>query len=280
MQLTMRSALFVPGNRPERFAKALSAGADAVIIDLEDAVEESAKAQARKHIAQFAAEMGNAQGVSAEASPGFMVRSNAADTAWFEDDMALCRAHEAITAVVLPKAESVAQVQRVRDLTGKPVIPIVESAKGVLALESLAMAKGVQRLAFGYLDLMLDTGTRPDTAGARVLLDHVRCRIILASAASGIQPPLDGVHPDFRDTETVANIATTVRDMGFAGVLCIHPSQVATVHAAFTPSTGEREWAQRVVSEFDRTGSAAFQIDGKMVDAPVIERARRILAAV
>lgn len=270
MQQTLRSALFVPGNRPERYAKALAAGADVVIIDLEDAVQPDAKEAAREHIASFAAENPDAR---------FLVRSNAADTPWFEADMALCRAHAAISGVVLPKAESAGQLARVRELTGKPVIPIVESAKGVLALEALATADGVERLAFGYLDLMLDTGTRPDTPGARLLLDHIRCRMLLSSAAAGIQAPIDGVHPDFRDTETLSNIAVQVRDMGFAGVLCIHPAQVTVVHAAFAPSEEECEWARRVVAEFERTGSAAFQVDGKMVDAPVVERARRVLAS-
>lgn len=270
MQDPMRSALFVPGSRPERFAKAMAAGADAVIIDLEDAVEADAKQAAREHVARYA-----------QANPGqrFLLRCNGADTPWFDADLELCRAHDAIAGVVVPKAETAQQLQRARAATGKPLIPIVESARGVLALDALAAAEGVERLAFGYLDLMLDTGTRPETHGARLLLDHVRCRILLCSAAAGIRPPLDGVHPDFRDIESVSNIAIQVRDMGFDGVLCIHPTQVAAVHAAFAPSDDEREWAQRVLAEFERTGSSAFQIDGKMVDAPVIERARRILAA-
>ena len=267
----MRTALFVPGNRPERFSKALDAGADAVIIDLEDAVQADAKPAARDHISGFSPD---------PSATRFLVRSNAADTPWFEGDMALCREHPAIEGVVLPKAESAEQVERVQELTGKPIIPIVESAKGVLALDEIARAPGVRRLAFGYLDLMLDTGTRPDTPGARILLDHIRCRMLLSSAAAGIQAPLDGVHPDFRDTETLSSIAIHVRDMGFAGVLCIHPAQVAVVHAAFAPSAQEQAWARRVVEEHERTGSAAFQLDGAMVDAPVIERARRILASV
>ncbi|NYT24815.1 CoA ester lyase [Alcaligenaceae bacterium] len=271
MQQTMRAALFVPGNRPERFAKALAAGADAVIIDLEDAVQVDAKEAAREHIAQFAAE--NPQ-------QRFWVRVNAADTPWFEADLALCRAHDGIVGVVLPKAETAAQLQRVRELAGKPALPIVESARGVLNLEELAAAEGVDRLAFGYLDLMLDTGTRPDTPGARLLLDHIRCRMLLCSTVAGIKPPIDGVHPDFRDTQALSSVAIQVRDMGFAGVLCIHPAQVSVVHSAFAPSAQEREWAQRVVAEFERTGSAAFQLDGAMIDAPVIERAKRLLAAV
>lgn len=271
MKTTMRSALFVPGNRPERFAKALAVGADAVIIDLEDAVQADAKDMARVHIAEFAA---GADGHH------FLVRSNGADTPWFDADMALCRELPAIRGVVLPKAESAEQVRRAWEGSGKPVIPIVESAKGVQALDALAQAQGVERLAFGYLDLMLDTGTRPDTAGARLLLNHIRCHMLLSSAAAGIGAPLDGVHPDFRDTETLSGIATQVRDMGFAGLLCIHPTQVAVVHNAFAPSDQERAWARRVMDEYERTGSAAFQVDGKMVDAPVIERARRILETV
>ena len=268
MNPDLRSALFVPGNRPERFAKALAAGAGVVIIDLEDAVAADAKQEARQHIEQFASEHPDAR---------YMVRVNAVGTEWFEADIDLCRAHPSIHGVVLPKAESAQQVQRVRQHTGKPVLPIVESARGVQALDELARAQGVDRLAFGYLDLMLDTGTHPDTAGARILLDHVRCRMVLASAAAGIGAPLDGVHPDFRDTATLSNIAIQVRDMGFAGVLCIHPAQVTVVHAAFAATEEEREWAQRVLAEHERTGSAAFQIDGQMVDMPVIERARRIL---
>ncbi|NGR09269.1 CoA ester lyase [bacterium SGD-2] len=269
LQPVLRTALFVPGSRADRYAKALAAGADAVIIDLEDAVEPAAKASAREQIRHFAA---------AHPDAPFMVRCNAVESEWFDADMALCRDLPNITTVVLPKTERADQVERVRQACGKPVLPIIESACGVLGLESIAAAEGTSRLAFGYLDLMLDTGTRPETPGARVMLDHVRCRMILASAAAGILAPLDGAQPDFRNTEALANTAALIRDMGFAGAMCIHPAQVAVVHAAFAPSEAERDWARRVVAEFERTGAAAFQVDGRMVDAPVIERARRILA--
>lgn len=269
MHERMRSVLFVPGSRPERFEKAMAAGADAVIIDLEDAVEPEAKAAARNHVAAFA---------RANPRARFLVRCNGAETPWFDDDLVLCRSIDGVVAVVLPKAEKAEQVQAVRERTGRSVIPIVESAKGVAALDALAAGEGVLRLAFGYLDLMLDTRTRPGTPGAKLLLDHVRCRMLLASAAAGIEAPLDGVHPDFRNTEAVSSIAIQVRDMGFGGVLCIHPAQVAAVNAVFMPPVQEREWAQRVIAEYERTGSSAFQVDGEMVDAPVIERARRILA--
>lgn len=264
----MRSALFVPASRPERFAKALGAGADAVIIDLEDAVEPALKEQARTSLQQFL-----------EASPqaNVLVRVNGAGTQWFANDLAVCTQLQGVQAVVLPKAENADQVRRVTD-AGKPVLPIIESARGVLNLADIAAAKGVLRLSFGSLDLMLETGTTPDTPGAAMLLDHIRCQILLHSAACGLAAPIDGVYPNFSDTEGLQNIATQVRDMGFGGMLCIHPKQVEVIQNVFAPSQTDLDWAQRVVQQADESGSLAFQIDGKMVDAPVIARARRLLA--
>lgn len=264
----MRSVLFVPGSRPERFAKALAAGADAVIIDLEDAVEHEHKPSAREHIREFA-----------DATPGatFMVRVNDATTPWFEDDLALCASLGPVAAVVLPKAETAAQVARVVQ-TGKTVLPIVESPRGVLALAELAAAAGVTRLSFGSLDLMLELGVTPDTPAAHTLLEHVRCQILLHSATQGLDQPLDGVFPDFADVAGLQKHALHIRHMGFAGMLCIHPAQIAPIHNAFMPSSSEQDWARRVTEIADRTGSSAFQLDGKMVDVPVIQRARRILA--
>ncbi len=269
MKQPMRSALFVPATRPERFNKALAAGADTIIIDLEDAVEPVAKDSAREQVADFA-------GANPEVK--FRVRVNAYGTPWFAADLAMCAAHANIHSILLPKAEAAAQIEPLVQ-AGKSVLPIVESAKGVLALTELAAAPGVERLSFGSLDLMLDTGTAPDTRGAGLLLDHIRCQILLHSAACGLAAPIDGVYPDFSNTVGLAAVAAKVRDMGFGGMLCIHPAQVATIHAAFAPTAVQLEWAVRVVEMADSTGSFAFQMDGKMVDAPVIERARQIIAA-
>ncbi|MCC2597401.1 CoA ester lyase [Pusillimonas sp. MFBS29] len=269
MQAPIRAALFVPATRPERFAKALAAGADTVIIDLEDAVEHPLKEQARNNLREFAA---------ANPQATILVRINDATTSWFEEDLALCSALPSVRALVLPKAESPEQVKRVAD-TGKPVLPIVESPRGVLALSGIAAVPGVERLSFGSLDMMLETRTIPDTAGAHILLDHIRCQILLCSAAHGLLPPVDGVYPNFADDQGLAAIASQVRDMGFGGMLCIHPRQIPVILQAFAPSDADREWAKRVVDTADATGSLAFQLDGNMVDAPVIERARRILAS-
>jgi (S)-citramalyl-CoA lyase len=268
MSQRVRSALFVPATRPERFAKALAAGADAVIIDLEDAVEPGLKDQAREHVRVFA-----------EANPGvrFLLRMNGATTSWFNDDLSLCGQHDAISGILLPKAESAQQIA-LAAAAGKPVLPIVESARGVLALSEMAASPSVERLSFGSLDLMLEAGTTPDTAGARLLMDHIRCQILLHSTASGLAAPLDGVYPDFSNDEGLAGVAHQVRDMGYGGMLCIHPRQIPVIHAAFAPTPAEAEWARRIVELADSSGSSAFQMDGKMVDAPVIERARRLLA--
>lgn len=268
MPQRVRSALFVPATRPERFSKALAAGADAVIIDLEDAVEPSLKDQAREHLRTFAHSHPEAR---------VLVRVNGAATEWFQDDLSVCGQYGAISGVLLPKAESAQQIA-LTAATGKPVLPIVESARGVLALSEMAATPGVDRLSFGSLDLMLEAGTTPDTVGARVLLDHIRCQILLHSAACGLAAPLDGVYPDFSNDDGLADIARQVRHMGYGGMLCIHPRQIPVIHAAFAPTSAEAAWARRIVELADSTGSSAFQMDGKMVDAPVIERARRLLA--
>jgi (S)-citramalyl-CoA lyase len=269
MSQRVRSALFVPASRPERFSKALAAGADVVIIDLEDAVEPALKNPARDHVRSFA---------QAHPETRFLLRTNGATTAWFDDDLSLCTDCDAICGILLPKAESAQQIA-LAAATGKPVLPIVESARGVLALPEMAGAKGVERLSFGSLDLMLEAGTTPDTEGARLLLDHIRCQILLHSAANGLAAPLDGVYPDFSNDEGLAAVARQVCDMGYGGMLCIHPRQIPVIHATFAPTAAEADWARRIVELADSTGSSAFQMDGKMVDAPVIERARRLLGS-
>lgn len=264
----LRTALFVPATRPERFAKALASGADVVIIDLEDAVERDAKDAARKNLMQFAA-----------ANPGasFLVRVNDASAPWFNADLDVCGDLPNVTGVMLPKAESADQVNDAA-AAGKPVFPIIESARGIHAVGAIADAAGVSRLTFGALDLMLDLGVTPDTAGAALLLNDVRCRILVQSRIHGLNSPIDSVHPDFADTDGLSAAARLACDMGFGGMLCIHPRQVDVVHRAFMPSSQELAWARRVVAEAEASGSYAFKLDGKMVDLPVIERARRIIA--
>ena len=268
-QPIVRSALFVPGSRPERFAKALAAGADAVIVDFEDAVEEPLKRQARDHLAAF---------LQSNPQAAVWVRVNAPDHAEHEADLTFCKQHAGVVGVVLPKVESAAHVAAVWQTT-KPIWPIIESAKGLLALEQVAHAPGVERLSFGGLDLALDLNLNSGTEAARMFLDQARMSVQLHSRGANLMPPLDGVHPAIGDPEGLHRVIRHAYDLGYGGALCIHPKQVPVIHAALAPSAEDLSWATRVVEASASAGGAgAFQLDGQMVDAPVLLRAQRLLA--
>ena len=259
-----RTYLFVPGNRPERFAKALASGADAVVLDLEDAVAASGKDAARAAVAHA---------LSGDASR-VIVRINDASTPWYAADVAMLAAARAL-AVMLPKAEGAADIERLRAVcTDIAVLALVESARGVLAAETLAAAPGVQRLVFGTIDFALDL----DLSGDPVGLDHAASRLALASRAAGIAPPVAGVTTSIDDEALLLADLARARAHGFAAKLCIHPKQIAPIHAALAPSATELAWAERVLAAAAAAGGGAVQLDGRMIDKPVIERARRILA--
>ncbi|WP_454693264.1 HpcH/HpaI aldolase/citrate lyase family protein [Achromobacter aegrifaciens] len=264
----VRSALFVPASRPERIPKALAAGADAVIVDLEDAVEHLAKASARESLCDF---LGTNPGAR------LWVRINDASTSWHDDDLKACRGKPGVAGVLLPKAESLAQVRHVVQ-AGLRVIPILETAQGILNVAEVAATPGVERLAFGSLDYGLDLGLTPDTPGAETVLDQARVQVLLHSRAAGLAPALDGVFPGVEDQAGLAHAAARAQQMGFGGMLCIHPTQVPVVHAAFVPAAQELAWARRVIATHRDTSAGTFMLDGKMVDAPVIARARLVLA--
>lgn len=263
----IRTALFVPGNRPERFAKALASGADAVIVDLEDAIAPADKASARADLERFLIE---------HAQVRVLVRVNAAGADEHQADLELCRKYASVVAILLPKAESGSQVSHAAT-TGKPVWPIIESAKGVLAIAPIAACAAVQRLTYGALDLALDLGMNAGTPAAEAMFDQVRFSLLLHSRINGLEPPLDSVYPAFEDDAGLGIAMRRNHDMGMGGALCIHPRQVSVVHAAFAPTAEERAWAQRVV-DAAQVNDAAFKLDGVMVDAPVLDRARRLLS--
>ena len=266
---SVRSALFVPGSRPERFAKALAAGADAVIVDFEDAVEEPLKQQAREHLAAF---------LQAAPQAAVWVRVNAPHHPQHSADLRFCAQHAGVVGLLLPKVENAAQVAVARHI-GKPVWPIIESAKGLLALQQIAQAEGVERLSFGSLDLALDLDLNTESTAARQFLDQARMAVQLHSRGAGLLPPLDGVFPAIDDADGLQRAMRHAYDMGYGGALCIHPRQVAVIHAALAPSADELVWARKVLAASEAAGGAgAFQLDGQMVDAPVVMRAQRLLA--
>lgn len=264
---TVRTALFVPASRPERIPKALASGADTVIVDLEDAVEHLAKDSAREALCDFLGTHPDAR---------LWVRINDASTAWHDDDLKACRNHPGVSAIVLPKAETQAHVRHAAQ-TGIDIVPILETAEGILNTAEIAATPGVQRLAFGSLDYGLDLGLTTDSEGAGVVLDHARVQVLLRSRAAGLAPALDGVFPGVQDTAGMRAAALRARDMGFGGMLCIHPTQVGIIHGAFAPPAADLEWARRVVAVHRDSGAGTFMLEGKMVDAPVIARARQLL---
>lgn len=258
-----RSYLFVPADRPERFAKALACGADAVIVDLEDAVALAAKVAAREALADWLASAGHQSQI--------VVRINAVDTPWFAADLALCQS-PAVAAVMVPKAERAADL----DCGGKRVLPLVETAAGIDAVRELAQAPGVQRLVFGSIDLQLDLGIDGD--GEELLL--FRSQLVLASRLAGLAPPVDGVSTAINDMVQLQADTHRARRLGFGAKLCIHPQQVAVVNGGFSPSEEEITWAKRVRQAADQAGGAAVSVDGKMIDRPVILRAEALLRQV
>lgn len=263
-----RSYLFVPGDRPERFAKALACGADVVVLDLEDAVAPTGKSAARDAVADFLA--------TTDAPERLVVRINDDSTPWFEDDLAILRANAA-RAVMLPKAESAASLERVRAACpGCALLPLIETASGVLAAELTAASPGVQRLVFGTIDYALDMDLQGELAGT-VGLDAAASRLALASRAAGIAAPVAGVTVAIDDEAQLRTDLTRARAHGFAAKLCIHPKQIAVVHAMLAPTADELAWAERVLAAADSAAGAAVQLDGRMIDKPVIERARRIV---
>jgi citrate lyase subunit beta / citryl-CoA lyase len=250
-----RTLLFVPADRPDRFAKAAASGADGVIVDLEDAVAPADKDAAREHARRWLA-AGNTA----------LVRVNAADTPWHAADVAALAG--LATAFVLPKAERPEDVER---LAG-PVIPLVETAAGVAAAREVCSVPGVVRPAFGSIDLAAELGVDPDSHTA---LLHARSALVLVAAAAGCVPPLDGVTTALDDQDALRRDTEHAVELGFTGKLCVHPRQVDPVHAALRPSDAELDWARRVLAAGSTGGAVA--VDGRMVDRPVLLRVRRLL---
>lgn len=266
-----RSCLFVPADRPERFAKAAAAGPDLVILDLEDAVRPEAKTAARENIRAFLRDGG---GETAR----FAARVNAAGTEWCEEDLSLL-SEPGLAAIMPPKAESAEFPSRLAALApeGTAVLPLVETALGVWNALEIARAPKVTQLAFGSVDFQLDAGIG-DEDPERAML-YARSRLVLASAAAEIGAPIDGVTIDLDDPKQIAADVARARALGFGGKLCIHPRQIAAVHAGFAPSEEEVELAREIVAAADAVGAAgAIRLKGKLIDRPVAERARTLLA--
>ena len=259
--------LFVPGNRADRFDKALAAGADIVIVDLEDAVSPRDKDAARNGASQWL-------DARRDAVDRIAVRINDTSTPWFAADLELL--HQAgVRCAMLPKTEAVAEVDAVSTVLplGGHVLPLIETARGLANVGDIAAARAVQRLAFGNLDFAIDLGLTDDDRG----LIYPSAQIALASRCAGIGSPVAGVTTAIDDEERLLADLAFARALGFGAKLCIHPKQVAVIRNAMMPTATEVDWARRVVAAAQKSGGAV-QVDGRMVDRPVLLRAQAILA--
>lgn len=262
----VHSLLFVPADRPDRMEKAWASPAHAVIADLEDAVGPGEKAAARTALAQRL-ERPRERG-------RVVVRVNALDTEHAAADLALVAAAPQVDAIVVPKAEP-ATLARATFPT--PVIALVESAHGLRGAYEIAGAETVEALMLGPVDLAAELGLRVGADGRELLF--ARSQLVVDSAAAGLGPPIDGPSLAIGDEARLRAETEAGRALGFGSKTCIHPSQLAPVHAVFAPTDEELTWAERVLDGARAARGGVFELDGEMVDEPVVKRARRILEA-
>ena len=281
----IRTALFVPGNRLDRLDKALATGADAVIIDLEDAVPPGQKAQTRVDVANKLAD-----------TPGrkIIVRINGLDTPEFAQDLkAVVGPH--LWALIAPKIESATDVTRLHEALlmaeaaaglqpgDLPVIALIETAKGVDDISQIAACRTeparLYTVAFGSADYSLDLGIAL-TAGGDELF-YARSRLPIACRAHNLAPPIDTPYMiDLKDIPALKADTARAKQLGFMGKLCIHPNQIEPVNTIFSPGPDEIAQAKKIIQAYEESeakGRGVLQVDGKFVDLPVVERARRTL---
>ena len=276
-----RTFLFVPGNHPRKLEKVFDSGADAVIIDLEDAVAIAEKPQTR------------AVAIAALKKPhksrGY-IRVNAVDTEFcFQDLQNIVGPW--LDGIVLPKVESVSDYHMVdwvlgnleRD-TGMQVgsidlMPIIETAQGLAAAREIAACGGrIKRLSFGAGDYTRDLNLQWTFGEGEIAA--ARSELVLASRLANIEPPIDTVFIHIKEHDHFATSARKGREFGFQGKLCIHPNQVEATHAAYTPTEEEAVWARKIIASFveaEKQGSASIQVDGYFVDYPIVEKAQAIV---
>jgi len=265
------TALYVPGDRPERWSKAIAAGADTVIIDLEDAVASSHKEQARASLPEVASVTGVA----------LQVRVNGRGSAWHAADIEAVAGLPEEVGVRLPKVESADEIRTLAGRLGdRPIHALIESALGVERAFEIASA-GIASIGLGEADLRSQMGLARGLAGEPGL-QWARSRVVNAAAAAGITPPMMSVYADIADLAGLAASCARGRALGFVGRSAIHPGQLATIEFAFIPTPEEVERAREVLARIataasDGVGTVVLE-DGSFLDVAMVESARRTLA--
>jgi citrate lyase subunit beta/citryl-CoA lyase len=258
-----RTWMFVPGDRPDRFDKAQASAADQIILDLEDAVDAVDKPRARREVEWWLSHGGSG-----------WVRINGIGSEWYAEDVRKLCEVAGLRGVILPKAEVPAALQSLgRQLDRRGLIPLIESARGVHRAHEISELEEVDRLAFGSIDFAGDVNAH-ETRHSLLL---ARLTLVLASRVAEKPAPIDGVTTTFSDVAVVAEEALYSRSLGFGGKLCIHPAQLAPVSAAFDPTPEELSWARGIVRAAESSEGGAIAARGRMIDKPVLDRARGIL---
>ena len=276
-KLAPRSWLFVPATRPERFIKAMNSGADAVILDLEDAVGMVEKSQARQNVVQFMKNRSIATSSEANA-PSLWLRLN--NDSQLEEDLQLCQSlakHKVLAGVVLPKVTDVLPIQQSFKALTLPIAVQIESAQGITKLSDIAESEGVMAISYGRLDISNQLNLKVGSQAEQDFFDHLRINLLLTSHTHGLIAPIESVYPDFKNEQGMTTTASYVSDLGFSGMLCIHPSQVAIVNQAFKATADQLAFATKVVEHYQQTDDSIFAIEGVMVDLPVILQCQKLL---
>jgi len=271
-----RTYLYVPGDRPDLLAGALTRGADALILDLEDSVVAANKSQARDVVVDWISHLGDGHDRCE-----VWVRVNNSPELLNRDLHALGRT-AAIRGISIPKIQGPETLEEIEHHMGEDwsVIALIESAAGLLAAPLIAASPRMGRLALGETDLMAELGMTQNPPEQALIA--VRVQLVVASAANGLDAPIAPVTTDFRDLEALRSSTRDLRAMGFGARSAIHPDQVEVINEVFTASEEEIDEARRIVAAADRAaaeGSGVFvDLDGRMVDEAVVRRARRQLA--
>ena len=285
MAALCRSYLFAPGDNEKLLGKVFDAGADAVVLDLEDAVTPDRKPQARQMVADVLRTR------AGPLRPRIYVRINAVSTTlWQEDIQAIV--HPTVQGIRVAKAESAAHLQQVSDALDQAepqvgiavgtirLVPTIESAIGFFAAAEMARLPRVEVFSFGAADFCHDIGADPDEMETQTLF--ARSQLVLLSRAAGLNPPIASVYKQLKDDDGLRATTEAARRLGFFGRSCIHPSQLATIHEVFTPSAAQIAAARATVAAFEeamREGRAALALaDGQFIDRPIVERARAVVA--
>jgi citrate lyase subunit beta / citryl-CoA lyase len=266
--------LFVPASDDRKVSKAMQSGADAVILDLEDSIPDGLKDAARQQLITHLSAMPPRGG-----TPEVWVRINSRDPEFSADAKAID--WQAVQGAVLPKAERPQSINTLLGAGAQRVLPIIESAAGFQFLDRLGSSGNIERFAIGTFDLAIDLGIIHVSADESELIWQLRGELVLASRQLNLPPPVDGVHGQFTDNEGLLTLSRRAHSLGFGAKLLIHPRQISLVRDVFRPPDEALQHARDVVRAYDDAvsqGRGAVQLNGEMIDRPVVERARALLA--